>query len=90
VFTFSNCIFRNCSFQRITMFASIENYENWKDNAAVNWLSFPPTPEAIYERKKFLRDDLVKQNLPIPPQLLAELKAYEDAHPAEQAARSPD
>ena len=35
-FQFHNCIFRDCSFQRITMFASIENFELWNSNASVN------------------------------------------------------
>jgi hypothetical protein len=83
-FTFTNCIFRNCSFQRITMLASIENYEGWKDNPNVNWVSLPPTDKQIIERKKAIYDDLKKQGLQIPPQLTAdledagEIKASED------------
>ena len=30
-FQFFNCIFRDCSFQRITMFASIENFDLWNN-----------------------------------------------------------
>jgi hypothetical protein len=60
-FSFNNCIFRNCSFQRITLFASVENYEAWKDNVNVNWISIPPTPEQLDERKRAI-DDFVKKN----------------------------
>lgn len=68
-FTFTNCIFRDCSFQRITMLASIENYEAWKDNPNVNWLSIAPSAEHIEERRKILREELARQGLPIPPHL---------------------
>lgn len=49
-FVFNNCIFRGCSFQRITFFAGIENYNDWKDNPNVNWISISPTPEQIAQR----------------------------------------
>jgi hypothetical protein len=49
-FFFNNCIFRNCSFQRITVFASIENFALWKDNTNLNWVSIPPTTADIEER----------------------------------------
>jgi hypothetical protein len=51
---FNNCIFRNCSFQRITLFASIENYEAWKNNPNVNWISIPPSPVDIEERRAII------------------------------------
>jgi hypothetical protein len=50
-FQFHNCIFRDCSFQRITMFASIENFELWNSNASVNWIGVPPSAELIEKRK---------------------------------------
>jgi hypothetical protein len=50
-FQFHNCIFRDCSFQRITLFASIENFELWNKNPSVNWIGVPPTPELIEKRK---------------------------------------
>ena len=50
-FQFHNCIFRDCSFQRITMFASVENFETWNKNPSVNWIGVPPTPELIEKRK---------------------------------------
>jgi hypothetical protein len=53
-FIFYNCLFRNCSFQRITMFASIENYESWKDNPNINWIGIPPSPDDIEQRRKIL------------------------------------
>jgi hypothetical protein len=43
-FLFSNCIFRNCSFQRITLFVSQPTYEDWKNNPLFNWISPPPPP----------------------------------------------
>ncbi|MGY3535254.1 hypothetical protein [Bradyrhizobium sp. USDA 4452] len=63
-FVFSNCIFRNCSFQRITLFASVENYASWKDNPNVNWISIPPSPEHIAERMKQLDGKELQANTP--------------------------
>lgn len=50
----SNCIFRDCSFQRITILAGVENYEMWKDNPNINWISIPPQENHITERKAAL------------------------------------
>jgi hypothetical protein len=50
-FQIYNCIFRECSFQRITLFASIENFELWNSNPSVNWIGVPPTAELIAKRK---------------------------------------
>jgi hypothetical protein len=50
-FQFFDCIFRDCSFQRITLFASIENFELWNGNTSVNWIGIPPTPELIEKRR---------------------------------------
>lgn len=50
-FTFRDCIFRNCSFQRITLFGSIENYKNWKDNPMINWIGITPTAADLAERQ---------------------------------------
>jgi hypothetical protein len=65
-FQFHNCIFRDCSFQRITMFASIENFELWNSNASVNWIGVPPSAELIEKRKA---DILPKGKMPshMPP-----------------------
>jgi hypothetical protein len=53
-FTFDNCIFRNCSFQRITLFASIENFYDWRDNPNVNWISIPPTQDDLDARNRII------------------------------------
>lgn len=50
-FAFSNCIFRNCSFQRITGFVSTDTYVLWRDNPNVNWISPPPTDAMIAKRQ---------------------------------------
>lgn len=72
-FTFKDCIFRNCSFQRIAMFASIENYDIWKDNPNVDWIGVPPTPDLIAIRKAIVagtappeapKDDVAPPNAP--------------------------
>jgi hypothetical protein len=49
-FVFEGCIFRNCSFQRITLFASIENFNLWNDNPSLNWIGIPPTDADIEAR----------------------------------------
>ena len=51
---FRDCIFRNCSFQRITVFAVPELYPDWKDNANLNWISVAPPTTLIEERRKTL------------------------------------
>ena len=68
-FTFDNCIFRDCSFQRITLFASIENYSAWKDNPNVNWISIPPSQSDLDERYEIIKKDHKKRGLPpyVPP-----------------------
>jgi hypothetical protein len=67
-FQFHNCIFRDCSFQRITMFASIENFEIWKKNPSVNWIGIPPTPELIEKRKADLLPKVANgKALPVAP-----------------------
>jgi len=40
-----NCIFRGCSFQRITLFVGAPDYEAVKGNAFLNWIS--ETPDTI-------------------------------------------
>ena len=42
-FIFDNCIFRNCSFQRITIFASLEDFDNWKTLPMLNPISIEPS-----------------------------------------------
>jgi hypothetical protein len=56
-FIFTNCIFRNCSFQRITIFASVENFHAWKDLDSVNWISIPPTEADLQKRLAILKTD---------------------------------
>jgi hypothetical protein len=56
-FVFSNCVFRNCSFQRITMFASVENYLLWKNHPSINWISIPPSQLDIEERNKIVSQE---------------------------------
>lgn len=46
-FILHNCYFNNCSFQLITIYASIDNYHAWKNNPNVNWISIPPTDEQV-------------------------------------------
>jgi hypothetical protein len=55
-FTFDNCIFRNCSFQRITLFASAENYEGWRNNVNISWIGVPPSPEMVLQRKRTVNE----------------------------------
>lgn len=69
-FTFSNCIFRGCSFQRITIFAGLENYEMWKDNPNVNWISVPPSEEQVEQRRRTITP-LPEFGQPETPQLEA-------------------
>jgi len=54
-FIFNNFIFRNCSFQRISMFASIENYHQWKDHPMINWISISPTEDDIVLRQATIK-----------------------------------
>jgi hypothetical protein len=54
-FIFKNCLFRNCSFQRITVFGGAENYPDWKLNPNLNIISVPPTPEAIKRRQEVVQ-----------------------------------
>ena len=53
-FTFINCVFRGCSFQRITILASVENYDSWKDNENLNWISIPPNDAHTVQRNNDL------------------------------------
>jgi hypothetical protein len=53
-FIFNNCLFRNCSFQRITIFASVENYEKWKDNPNINWIGIKPDAGDLQDRQQHL------------------------------------
>jgi hypothetical protein len=53
-FIFTGCIFRNCSFQRITLFASIENYETWNNLTSVSWISVAPSAADRAERERIL------------------------------------
>jgi hypothetical protein len=64
-FQFHNCIFRDCSFQRVTMFASIENFELWNNNTSVNWIGVPPTPELIEKRRADLPPKGTQPSTPI-------------------------
>ncbi len=41
-FTLQNCIFRGCSFQRITFFVGHNNYGHVKNHDLLNWISFTP------------------------------------------------
>jgi hypothetical protein len=41
-YSFTNCVFRRCSFQRVTFFVSQAEYENAKDTAWLNWISTTP------------------------------------------------
>jgi hypothetical protein len=66
-FTFDSCIFRNCSFQRITMLASIENYDSWKDNPNVNWISLPPSDQDIKARQFIIEEELKRIGVVPPP-----------------------
>jgi hypothetical protein len=72
-FVFSNCIFKNCSFQRITGFVSIETYLLWKDNTMANWIGVPPSEDLI----KF-RNQQIAQPGPNPPQIPESPKLIED------------
>jgi hypothetical protein len=56
-----DCIFRRCSFQGITIFASAENYDGWKDNTNVNWISIPPTADHIAQRNRELNPQTNEQ-----------------------------
>jgi hypothetical protein len=53
-FIFQNCIFRNCSFQRITVFGGTEFYPDWKRNMNLNVISVVPSAEQIAARTKLL------------------------------------
>jgi hypothetical protein len=64
-FIFSNCIFRNCSFQRITGFASTETYVLWKDITSVNWISPPPSADMLAIGRAQLDTTAIKE--PEPP-----------------------
>ena len=59
-FIFNNCFFRNCSFQRITMFASIENYYKWKDSPNISWISIAPSEKDIAERMKAIPPGIIQ------------------------------
>jgi hypothetical protein len=69
-FTFDSCIFRNCSFQRITMLASVENFSAWKGHPNVNWISLPPTDQDIQARQFIINEELKRLGVaarPNPP-----------------------
>ncbi|TMJ01342.1 MAG: hypothetical protein E6G97_15750 [Alphaproteobacteria bacterium] len=53
-FIFQNCIFRNCSFQRITVFAGTEFYPEWKNNKSLNIISVIPSAEQIAQRERLV------------------------------------
>jgi hypothetical protein len=40
--TLDNCVFRGCSFQRITLFVGAPEYPAVKDNGILNWISETP------------------------------------------------
>jgi hypothetical protein len=77
-FQFYDCIFRDCSFQRITMLASIENFETWNSNASVNWIGVPPTPDLIKKRKADLDAAAKKDHLKAAPPVKNEQVQIED------------
>jgi hypothetical protein len=41
-YTLRNCIFRGCSFQRITLFIGTADYENVKNHELLNWITMRP------------------------------------------------
>jgi hypothetical protein len=59
----SDCIFRDCSFQRITILASVENYESWKNHQNMNWISIPPQSEHLAIRQKVLTPQTNKEEI---------------------------
>lgn len=44
-FVFDDCLFKNCSFQRVTLFVRNEEYNGFAHNLFLNWIS--PTPATI-------------------------------------------
>jgi hypothetical protein len=85
-FIFTNCIFRNCSFQRITAFVSVETYLHWKDSTSINWIGIPPSPEHVALRNQILEEEKRKAlealNLKEVPKQI-EAKAADQAKAAE-------
>ncbi|MCW5752663.1 MAG: hypothetical protein KIT81_16125 [Alphaproteobacteria bacterium] len=44
--TLRNCIFRRCSFQRITLLIGADSYDHVKHHEAVNWMTIRPDSQA--------------------------------------------
>ena len=65
IFFFSGCVFRNCSFQRITIFVDIVRYPEYLNVPWFNWVSIPPTEEQATKRKQLYSAPLQK---PVEPQ----------------------
>jgi hypothetical protein len=88
-YTFKNCVFRNCSFQRITMFASLENYEAWRNLPFVNWIGIHPSPAHLEERRRVLHGE--PEPIPIPdPAPVAAIPAPEVIPAIAAPAAEPD
>jgi len=54
-FQLENCIFRGCSFQRITLFVGYYDYEGLKNHPLLNWIS--PTPDTGVQQTIDLNPD---------------------------------
>lgn len=46
-FTFTNCFFRDCSFQRLTLFVGLEDYPLVRQSGVPNWISLTPSEEQL-------------------------------------------
>jgi hypothetical protein len=53
-FQFENCIFRGCSFQRITLFISDTDYHVNRDNNWLNWVSLTPDTPPLLDPAHFV------------------------------------
>jgi hypothetical protein len=65
MFTFRNCVFRNCSFQRITLFASLEYFDALKDSPVMSWIGVSPKPEDIVERMLIINPPIATTPAPL-------------------------
>ena len=72
---FTNCIFRNCSFQRVTIFSGLENFEGWKNTPHINWISIPPTAEQIQQRHRIIANEPEPELKIIAPEKPARIRA---------------
>jgi len=64
-FTFTNCVFRRCAFQRITLLAGLENHPQWSINPHANWIGIPPTEAHVKERAAEIAEK-AKLHAPVP------------------------